>query len=89
MGWGTVTKAMNKDTLAKRLTLVCLCAGILASVPLLSGCGNGAAGGHEMTKDDFKNKTPPPEALRGMQEAQKRAGTQANAQTPAQGTAPK
>ena len=72
----------NKHAPARRLTLVCLCAGILASVPLLTGCGNGVGGGHEMTKDDFKNKTPPPEALRGMQEAQKRAGTQANAAPP-------
>ena len=70
---------MNKHTLAKRLTLVSLCVGILASVPLIAGCGKSASG-PEMSANDFKNRTPPPEALRGMEEARKRAGTQANAQ---------
>ncbi len=77
---------MSKNTKTKRLPLVCFCIGLSVFVPLLAGCGNGAAGGnHQMTADDFKNKPIPPEAMKAMQEAQKRAGTQANAQLPSQG----
>lgn len=74
---------MNKHTLAKRLTLVCLCAGILTSVPLLVGCGNGVSGQHEMTKDDFKPKPMPPEAIKAMNEARSHAGPPPNAGAPA------
>ena len=74
---------MNKHTLAKRLPLVGLCIGFGVLAPLLAGCGNGAAGSHEMTKDDFKPKPMPPEAVKAMNEARSHAGPPPNAGQPA------
>ena len=74
---------MNKHAFAKRLTLVCLCAGILASVPMLAGCGNGLSGQHEMTKDDFTPKPMSPEAVKAMNAARAHAGPPPAAAPPA------
>lgn len=74
---------MSKHTTAKRLPLVCLCLGIGVLASLLAGCGKGAGGNHELSASDFKHQTPPPEALKGMEEARKHAGPPSNAGPPA------
>ena len=79
---------MSKHKNMKRLPIVCFCIGFGVFVPLLAGCGNGAAGGHQMTAADFKNHTPPPEAMKAMEEARKHAGPPPNTGAPPNAGAP-
>ncbi len=65
---------MNKPTILKRLTIVCLGIALSIFIPLLAGCSQGMGGEHQLTKDDFKQKPIPPEALKAMKEAQSHAG---------------
>ena len=65
---------MNKPMKTKRLPWVFFCIALGVFAPLIAGCGQGAGGGHELSKDDFKPKPMPPEAVKGMEEARSHAG---------------
>lgn len=73
---------MSKHTKTKRLSLVCFCLGIGVLAPLVAGCGNGSAGGHEMTKEDFTPKPMTPEQIKAMNEARSHAGPPPTAGAP-------